>query len=78
MNPYDRIMLEQGSKYLNKGTSSGVIIVRIFIAALALLLIALKLVGVVEFSWVWVTCPIWGALGISCLGVFVGSLLGRR
>lgn len=31
-----------------------------FFGALAIVFIVLKLVGVINWSWVWVLCPIWG------------------
>lgn len=30
-----------------------------FLSLLALLFIALKLCGVIAWSWVWILCPIW-------------------
>ena len=34
--------------------------------------VGLKLAGVIDWSWVWVTAPIWGMLG---LGVISGAIL---
>jgi len=40
---------------------------------LFLVFLVLKLCGVITWSWLWVTCPLWGAfalgLGILLLGV---------
>ena len=41
-----------------------------FMGALALLLTALKLTGVIAWSWWWVTLPLWGGLALI-LSVFV-------
>ena len=41
-----------------------------FMGALALLFIALKLTGVIAWSWWWVTLPLWGGLALI-LSVFV-------
>lgn len=50
------------------GSSSGGIG---FGGALAILFIALKLTGVIEWSWVWVLSPIWISLIVGVLAVFV-------
>ena len=41
-----------------------------FMGALTLLFIALKLLGVIAWSWWWVTLPLWGGLALI-LSVFV-------
>lgn len=41
-----------------------------FMGALTLLFIALKLTGVIAWSWWWVTLPLWGGLALI-LSVFV-------
>ena len=41
-----------------------------FMGALTLLFIALKLLGVIAWSWWWVTLPLWGGL-VLILSVFV-------
>lgn len=46
-----------------------------FLGALALLFIALKLLGYIDWSWWWVTAPLWGgfalviAIPLSVLGI---------
>lgn len=35
-----------------------------FFSLLGLLFIGLKLGGVITWSWVWVTIPLWGRLGL--------------
>lgn len=43
-----------------------------FAGLLTILFIALKLIGIVKWSWVWVLCPLWigAAFGILALIVF--------
>lgn len=43
-----------------------------FPLALFLLLLALKLTGVIAWSWLWVTAPLWFGLvfGVAVLGLF--------
>jgi hypothetical protein len=44
-----------------------------FLTLLGLLFIGLKLGHVIEWSWLWVTCPLWGGIALwACL--FVGAL----
>jgi hypothetical protein len=45
-----------------------------FIGALAILFIALKLTGVIAWSWLWVLAPIWISLVIAVV-VIVGFIL---
>jgi len=42
-----------------------------FWGLLGLLFIGLKLVGVIDWPWVWVTAPVWGplVLALAILGV---------
>ena len=44
-----------------------------FSGLLAIVFITLKLCGVINWSWWWVTCPLWGgiALGLAILLVIV-------
>jgi hypothetical protein len=46
-----------------------------FTGLLALLFIALKLTGVIAWSWVWVLAPIWISLGIGILFLLVGLIV---
>ena len=45
-----------------------------FCGLLGLAFIVLKLTGVIAWSWLWVTAPLWGALAIVVLS-FVGALI---
>lgn len=40
---------------------------------LFLLFVGLKLAGMLEWSWWWVTAPFWGSLGLGFLIAFVQS-----
>lgn len=45
---------------------------------LTIVFVALKLCGVISWSWWWVTCPLWGALAIAltiCVIVFTACLV---
>ncbi len=42
-----------------------------FPAALFLMFLALKLTGQIDWSWWWVTCPLWA--GLAVLGFFLGA-----
>lgn len=58
-----------------KNTSTGGIT---FMGALALLLIALKLLGIIEWSWLWVLAPIWLRLCFAVLTTLILLLIRRR
>lgn len=42
-----------------------------FIGLLALLLIALKLLGIIDWSWIWVLSPIWLSTGCCIIPAIV-------
>jgi membrane protein YdbS with pleckstrin-like domain len=42
-----------------------------FVSLLAILFIALKLTGVIAWSWWWVLSPIWIAFALLCTVLFV-------
>ena len=44
-----------------------------FLYALALVFITLKLTGFIDWSWWWVTAPLWGgaAVGLTVVALFV-------
>lgn len=44
-----------------------------FLALLGLLFIGLKLGHVIEWSWLWVTCPLWG--GFAAWALMAGLTL---
>lgn len=50
-----------------------------FFGVLAILFITLKLCGVIDWSWWWVTCPIWGPpaaiLALMALVLIVGAIV---
>ena len=48
-----------------------------FLSSLALLFIALKLCHVIDWSWLWVTAPLWGpfALVAACGACVVAVIL---
>lgn len=41
-----------------------------FTSLLAILFIALKLIGIIDWPWIWVLCPIW--IGWSIIFLFLG------
>lgn len=52
---------------------------------LFLIFLVLKLTGVIAWSWIWVTCPLWAGLAliavIASFALIVGGLshlIGRR
>ena len=46
-----------------------------FFDLLGLLFIGLKLGGVIDWSWWWVTCPLWGGIAIVLAVVAIGAVL---
>jgi len=42
-----------------------------FAGLLAILFIALKLTGVIDWSWVWVLSPLWIGIVVA-LGIYIG------
>ena len=49
-----------------------------FFSLLALIFITLKLVGVIEWSWLWVLSPIWLPFTVVVLGFFVFLFFLKR
>lgn len=49
----------------NNNSSSGGIS---FLGVLAIVFIVLKLCKVITWSWWWVTCPLWGPVGLFIIG----------
>lgn len=45
-----------------------------FVGLLTIVLIALKLMGYISWSWAWVFMPAW-TCGVFCLGAIVGVLI---
>lgn len=59
----------------------GIAATDILVIALAVLFIALKLCGVITWSWVWVLAPLWLcalAAGVVLLGILVYIVKKRR
>lgn len=48
-----------------------------FLGLLAILFIGLKLGGVIEWSWLWVLCPLWGPLALVLAILLLWGVLGR-
>jgi len=46
-----------------------------FFLVLFLLFLALKLGGYINWSWVWVTVPLWGPVAVTVGGVLLSGLL---
>ena len=46
-----------------------------FLAVLALLFIAMKLMHYISWSWIWVLCPLWGPFAIGLLCAIVSFIL---
>jgi len=46
-----------------------------FLGLAGAVLIALKLLGIIDWSWVWVTCPLWAGVILMILAGIFNSLL---
>ena len=60
---------------------NGIAAMDILVIALVVLCIALKLCGVITWSWVWVLAPLWIcalAVGVVLLGILVYIVKKRR
>lgn len=42
-----------------------------FFGALGILFIGLKLAGVIDWSWVWVTAPLWGGFALALVVIAI-------
>ena len=49
-----------------------------FLEHLAVLFIALKLCGVIDWSWIWVLCPLWIGGALLLIFALVVILMTRR
>ena len=67
--PWDDSKLRKGTKMEKKSGTAGNGI-GIF-TVLAVVFIVLKLIGVIDWSWWWVLCPVWGPLALLVVGFFV-------
>ncbi len=46
---------------------------------LGIVFITLKLTGHIDWSWIWVTCPLWAGFALvltvlACMGLFLGAI----
>lgn len=65
----------------NMENKKGIAATDILVIALAVLFIALKLCGVITWSWIWVLAPLWLcalAAGVVLLGILVYIVKKRR
>lgn len=46
-----------------------------FSSLLTIIFIVLKLIGVIEWSWVWVLSPLWISVGLSLVIYLIGMLV---
>lgn len=49
-----------------------------FLSALFLIFLTLKLCGVINWSWWWVTAPLWGGLAIGLLALGVLLFISKK
>lgn len=57
----------------NKATSGGIG----FTGLLTLIFITLKLLGVIEWSWIWVLCPLWIGVVLTILVVVIFLIIAK-
>lgn len=48
-----------------------------FIEALQLIFITLRLCGVIDWSWIWVLCPLWGTLALVVILIGIGYVADK-
>ena len=51
----------------NSGSSSGIG----FCGMLTIVFVVLKLVGVIDWKWVWVLCPLWISAALVVIGIAI-------
>lgn len=49
-----------------------------FVGLLTILFIALKLLGKISWSWVWVLSPLWIPVAISIILIIIAFIIGRK
>ena len=49
-----------------------------FVGLLTILFIALKLLGKISWSWVWVLSPLWIPVAISIIFIIIAFIIGRK
>lgn len=58
-----------------KDNKSGVGIA--FTDLLVIIFIVLKLTGVIDWSWVWVLCPLWIGAGVIVVVIIISCIIGK-
>ena len=59
------------NNYSNKGGIG-------FVGLLTILFIALKLLGKISWSWVWVLSPLWIPVAVSIILIIIAFIFGRK
>lgn len=49
-----------------------------FMDLLAIVFIAFKLAGIINWPWIWVLCPIWIGVILAILGIWANMELKKR
>lgn len=49
-----------------------------FVGFLTILFIALKLLGKISWSWVWVLSPLWIPVAVSIILIIIAFIFGRK
>lgn len=58
----------------NKNSSSGIGICGV----LTIVFVVLKLVGVINWSWLWVLCPLWINILLTIIVLVIIAIIGKR
>lgn len=48
-----------------------------FTYLLAITFIVLKLTGVIDWSWIWVLCPLWIGAGVIVVVIIISCIIGK-
>lgn len=48
-----------------------------FTDLLVITFIVLKLTGVIDWSWVWVLCPLWIGAGVIVVVIIISCIIGK-
>ena len=48
-----------------------------FADLLAITFIVLKLTGVIDWSWIWVLCPLWIGAGVIIVVIIISCIIGK-
>ncbi len=49
-----------------------------FVGLLTILFIALKLLGKISWSWVWVLSPLWIPVAVGVILIIIAFIIGRK